>query len=128
MVNWLAVLIAGLVHFAIGMIWYSPLMFAKMWMKLTGVSELKPTLQDMIISVLSSLVMAFVLANIIILSGAKTIVDGVVVGIMVEIGFIATLLLGDVIYEKKPFNLFLLRNGYNLIALSVIGALLAVWK
>jgi hypothetical protein len=128
MVNWMAVLIAGIVHFTIGMIWYSPLMFAKMWMELTGVSEMKPSLQDMIMTVLSSLITAFVLGNIIILSGAKTIVDGAVVGIMVEIGFIATLLLGDMIFEKKPFKLFLLRNGYNLIALSVIGALLAVWR
>ena len=127
-INYLAILVAGIVHFAIGSIWYSPLLFANLWKKLAGVAEFKPTAQDMIAALGSSIVIAFVLSIILIFAGARTVVDGIVVGIMVEIGFIATLLFGDVIFEKKPFQLFLLRNGYNMLALAVIGALLAVWR
>lgn len=132
-VNWLAVLVAGIIHFAIGMLWYSPVMFAKTWMELAGVKEMKASAKDMVLSLLGSLVVAYVLAqlvcsNVVCYAGAGSMLNGALLGIMVEIGFIATLLLGEMLYEKKSFKLFLLRNGYNLVALAVVGALLAVWK
>lgn len=127
LVNYWAVLVAALAHFIIGMVWYSPLLFGKMWMELSGAADLKPSPKDLVMALFSSLILAYVLANVVFLAGARTILDGAVVGIMVEVGFIATLLLGDMIFEKKPFKLFLLRNGYNLLALAVAGAILAVW-
>lgn len=127
-VNWLAVLVAGLVHFAIGAVWYSPLLFAGLWQKLSGIAEFKPTPKDMVLALLSSFVVAYALAIIINHAGARTIMSGIKMGILVEVGFIGTLLFGDMIFEKKPFQLFLLRNAYNLTALIVIGAILAVWR
>jgi hypothetical protein len=127
-VNLLVVLVAGIVHFAVGMIWYSPFLFAKMWMELTGVKEMKPTPIVLVLGILGSIVTAYVLANIVVFAGAKTVLDGVIAGVMVEIGFIATLLLGDMLFEKKPFKLFVLRNAYNLVALGITGAILAVWR
>src|SRR3982074_2455227 len=38
-VNYLAVLVAGLVIFLIGGLWYSPLLFAKKWIALQGRTE-----------------------------------------------------------------------------------------
>lgn len=127
-VNYPAILAAGVIHFAIGMIWYSPFLFGNLWLKLTGVAEMKPNLVDILLALGSSLIVAFVMAYMVLLSGAVTMIDGAIVGIIIEVGFIATLLLGDMIFEKKPFKLFLLRNGYNLVALAVIGAILAVWR
>jgi hypothetical protein len=132
-VNWLAVLVAGILHFAIGMIWYSPIMFGKLWKQLAGVAEMKASAKDMVLSLLGSLVVAYVMAqlvcsNVVCYAGAGSLINGALLGIMVEIGFIATLLLGDMIFEKKPLKLFVLRNGYNLVALAVVGALLAVWR
>jgi len=33
---------------------------------------------------------------------------------------------GNVRYEKRPMNLFLIDNGYSLLALVVMGAILAI--
>ncbi len=82
----------------------------------------------MILAILSSLGVALGLAYVISFSGANTLLAGAKIGVLVELGFIATLLLGDVVFEKRPWKLFLLRNGYNLTAFAVIGAILAVWK
>jgi hypothetical protein len=35
--------------------------------------------------------------------------------------------LGITLYEKKPFALFVITNGWQLISLMVMGAILAVW-
>ena len=128
LMNFPAVLAAGAAHFAIGMIWYSPLLFGKIWMELSGLSETKLTPRDLGAAFCSSLIVAYVLACVVLLAGARTLLDGAVVGIMAEVGFVATLLLGDMIFEKKPLKLFLVRNGYNLLALAAAGAILAVWR
>ena len=37
--NWLAIIVAAVSAFILGGLWYSPLMFAKRWMKETGITE-----------------------------------------------------------------------------------------
>ena len=38
-VNYLAVLVAAIVNMVVGALWYSPLLFGKAWMKLTGFNK-----------------------------------------------------------------------------------------
>src|SRR6185503_21280424 len=38
-INWLAVAVAAIASFVLGGIWYSPLLFGRAWMRLTGLSE-----------------------------------------------------------------------------------------
>jgi hypothetical protein len=33
-INWLAVLVSGLAYFALGALWYSPVLFSKKWIEL----------------------------------------------------------------------------------------------
>ncbi len=42
--------------------------------------------------------------------------------------FVATVTLGSVLYEKRSFSLYALNNGYQLVSLVVMGAVLAVWR
>ena len=37
--NWLAIIVAAVSAFVLGGLWYSPLIFAKRWMKETGITE-----------------------------------------------------------------------------------------
>lgn len=39
-INWLPVLVAAIANMAIGGFWYSPVLFAKQWMKLVGASAI----------------------------------------------------------------------------------------
>ena len=38
-INWLAILVAAIVIFALGGLWYSPILFAKRWIALQGRTE-----------------------------------------------------------------------------------------
>lgn len=50
------------------------------------------------------------------------------IGFMAWLGFVATTMLADVLYEKKNKQLAVINLLYNLVALLINGALLAVWK
>jgi hypothetical protein len=60
---------------------------------------------------------SLVLAVIVNLANATTVVGGIVVGVLVWIGFVVTLEIGELIWEKIPFKLFMIRVGNHLVAL-----------
>jgi hypothetical protein len=72
--------------------------------------------------------MAYVLARSIAYAQAETVGEGVEIGFLIWLGFVATILLTTVLYEQKPLRLFGLNAAFNLISLAVMGALLAVWR
>ena len=126
-INLLAVLIAGITHMAIGLIWFQPKLFGNDWVKLTG-KELQPASRWLPAGIIGHLVMALVLAVIINLANAATAVEGALVGVMAWIGFIVPLEIGELIWEKIPFKLFLIRIFNHLVGLGIAGTILAVWR
>ena len=126
-VNFWAVLVAGIVHTVIGLIWFMPKLFGDAWVKLTGM-EMKPARQWIPAGLLGHQVMAFVLAVIVNLANVTSVGGGIVTGILVYLGFMATLEIGELIWEKIPFKLFLIRVGNQLVGLGSAGAILAVWR
>ena len=126
-INLWAVLVAGIVHTVIGLIWFMPKIFGNSWVELTG-KEMKPAGQWIPAGLIGHQVMAFVLALIINLANVTSVVGGIVVGIWVCLGFMATLEIGELIWEKIPFKLFLIRVGNQLVGLSSAGIILAVWR
>ncbi len=126
-INLWAVLVVGIASILIGLIWFSPWLFGNEWTKLTG-KELKPASQWIFAGVLGHLVMVFVLAVLINLAGVTTLSGGIAVGVLIWVGYIVTLETGELVWEKIPFRLFLLRVGNQLVAMSLAGAILAVWR
>jgi len=77
---------------------------------------------------LGSLVTAFVLSKVAIAMGASSFGAGIAVGFWVWLGFVATVTLASVLYERRSVNLYILNNGYQLVGLAIMGAILAVWR
>ncbi len=93
-INYLAVGVAALVTFFIGALWYSPLLFGKLWLKAHGYSEeqmRKTAGRAYIVSLFCYVVMAFVLAVLVSYTGVSTVPQGAFLGLLVWIGFLATL-------------------------------------
>ena len=126
-VNILAIIVAAVVHMLTGLIWYQEKVFGSIWSKLTG-RDLNPAKQWLPVGVLGHLSIAFVLAVIIILANATTLINGAFIGILVWIGFIVPLEIGELIWEKIQFKLFLIRISEHFVALILAGAILAVWR
>ena len=126
-INLWAILVAGIVHMLIGLIWFMPKLFGKAWVELTR-KEMKPAPQWIAAGIIGHQVMALVQAVIVNLANATTVIGGIAVGVLVWIGFVVTLEIGELIWEKIPFRLFLIRVGNQLVGLSLAGIILAVWR
>ena len=130
-VNYLAVLVAALANYLIATLWYA-VIFGKLWKKLTGIPDMKPSLGSVVIIFVGSLVMSFVLLHSIVFGNAfvKTggIHGGLLGGFFSWLGFIAPVTMTNVIYEKRPWKLWLLDNAFWLVSLLVMGAILSGWQ
>ena len=71
--------------------------------------------------------MAYVLAHFIDYVEATTVVAGMTAGFWLWMGFIATVKLGGVLWEGKPWTLYGLDVAYYLVSLLVMSSILAVW-
>ena len=119
---------------AIGAFWYSPLLFGKTWMKLSNMSpkqledaKKKGMTKAYIISFISLLVMTYVLSHFVDYTEATTALEGATAGFWLWLGFIATIMLGRVLWEGKPVKLYVLNIAHYLVVLLIAGAILAVW-
>ena len=129
-INWLAILAAVVIKQAIGAFWYSPALFGPSWSKLTGVSEAEMKaglVKALIPDVIGSALMAFVLVHAVHYAGAHNWAQGAAVGFFNWLGFVAVATLGSVTFERRPLKLCLINNGFLLLALVLMGVVLAVW-
>ena len=130
-INYWAVLVAAIIRMAVGFVWYSPALLLKPWQALTGITPetMRAGLgKSMVVDVIASLIMAFALANIIAASGITDWQNGAIAGFWVWLGFMATLLVSLWGYENRSLKLIGINLGNNLIALVLMGAVLAVWR
>ena len=133
-INLWAVLISAIVSMVIGGFWYSPSGFGKQWMAISGISKKmmeeckkKGMIGAYITTFIGCLVMAFILANFIKFTNAMTMGEGMLTGFWIWLGFIATNMIGMVVWEGKPMKLFWIKSLQVLVVLLVNGAILAVW-
>jgi len=128
--NYLAVLGAGAAKFFFGGIWFSKALFADPWRKMLGFKEQqmkKGMAEAMLLEFIGSVLMAFVLAHAIRYAQAQGVWQGMMVGFFNWLGFVATVTIGSVIFEKKPLGLFGIVNGFQLLSMLLMGAILVTW-
>ncbi len=135
-INPWAVLVTSVATMVIGFLWYSPLLFARPWMRLMGYDpDDKAKLAEMQkeagklygIVFVATLIAAAVLAKIIDLTSVVSIFYGMKVGFGIWLGFVATTQLTGALFTKQPMKLFLINTGYQLVCYMVMGAILAKW-
>lgn len=129
-INYWAVLAATVLSMVLGFAWYSHAMFGKRWMELTGLTKEKQSMKGTLVTLfVTTFITAYVLALLInTLAFFPDWKDGVLMGFAVWFGFLATASFGMVLWEKRPLELYFLKNGHHLLSLIVMGALLASWR
>ena len=141
-INYLAVLVCGVLAMVLGMLWYGPL-FGKEWMRLVGVPEdameqvkndpakKRQMYWNYLIQFVFALVAAYILAHVV-ANGAAAGRGGVGYGLYFAffswLGFTVPPTLGMVLWEGKPWKYWWIVAGYWVVYFCIAGALLAVWS
>lgn len=132
-INYLAVIVAAVVAYAVGALWHSPAGFGTYWMRLMGLNKdsmhkmpLTPT-QAMSIGAVVTLLSAYVLAHFVVLTGATTWETSLQLGFWLWLGFLAPTLANGWLWEGKSLKLFGFNAAYALVSIEVMALILGLW-
>lgn len=131
--NWLTVIGATVAAMVLGALWYSPVLFAKEWTELMKLKKgdidqsKKGMAKTYGISALVTFITAFVLKQFIDLFYIVNFYDALQLAFWVWFGFIATSMMNSVVYEKKPWRLYIIDAGYQLAVLILMSVILSYW-
>ena len=134
-VNYLAVLAGGLAIFLLGGLWYSPVLFAKKWISLQGVTEEEMKaksqgsvpilyLQGFITGVIVSWAMAVMLNHFVDL----TFLRAALVGVLCWLGFAGATSYATSLFSQKSKQLWLIDSAYNLVSFVIAAIIHAAWR
>jgi len=133
-INYPAVLVATVVHFLVGGVWYGVL-FSNQFVKLIEWSpeklremESHNPAKELGIAFIAALILVYILAHFVQYTKARTALDGIQTAFWLWLGFVATTQLATVVFEDRKLGLYLINVSYQLVACSLAGIILAMWK
>ena len=125
--NWLAVIAAAISAFVLGGLWYGPL-FKKAW---CGEAGIDPALaaphpaRMFAVAFSCSLLSALIFA--VLLGTEATAVDGLGVGFVVGLFFVAMSFGITYAFAQRSLKLWMIDGGYHIVQFSLYGLILGAW-
>lgn len=138
-VNIFAVVAATVVNIVIGFLWYGPV-FGKAWMREMGYNDEhmrraqeKGMTVSYVLMAVGALVLNYVLAHVLVqaemaFGGPLDPGMAMVGAFWMWLGFIATTMLGQVLWESKSWTLYALNVAYYLVAMEIAAVIIATWR
>lgn len=141
-INYLAVLVAGLVNMVVGFLWFGPL-FGKIFMEGMGwnptdMDAAKARMAKMnmtwtyIQAFIGALVMAYILSHFTwgmneAFDRTADVMSGLSTGFWIWLGFVVPVLWGKILWEMKAFKYVAVDLSYYLVVLLINGVILSLW-
>jgi hypothetical protein len=130
--NWVAILVAAIASFIFEALWYSVFMNewlagigrTREWLMSSGMS---PALQYGV-AILCAVIMATVVSICIQGSGEHSARRGIIIGALAWLGFVATTVATEYIFEVRTLQIYAVNAGFWLFDLVLIGAIVGAWK
>jgi hypothetical protein len=133
-INYLAVLVAAVATYALGMLWYSPALFGKAWQTAMGLTPEQTAAMQRgagrayVVTFVCWLVMALAVAILVRRTGLHVLLGGVKIGVVCWGGFALPIGLSGLMFSGKRPAGFLIETGYQLVSLLGMGIILALWQ
>ncbi|EAQ98377.1 DUF1761 domain-containing protein [Congregibacter litoralis] len=130
-INWFAVLAAAFAGFVVGGLWYSPLLFGNLWMRVAGVSE------EQVAQGNKARIFGFTLIFLLIMSVCLamflatpdiTLQKGALYGFLTGFGWIFFAIGVVALFELRSWSYILINGGYWVVTMTLMGAILGAWK
>ncbi|ANQ48012.1 DUF1761 domain-containing protein [Flammeovirga sp. MY04] len=131
-INFLAVFVAAIAAFILGAIWYSAI-FGKAWQKELGFTDeyLQKANMPLVFgsSFVLMLITSFGLAMFNAHSGQSLDATlGAFHGLMVGLMFVGTSMGINYLYQRRSIKLWLIDAGYQILFLTIEGAIIGAWQ
>ena len=129
-INIWAVLVSGAIHWILGALWYSPLLFAVPWAKAKGIDINDPdhgaTLLEYLSGLLVGWVLAAVLATVLSLMGVGTVPQALLLTFLLWLGFTCAPLFANAVFGGS-YLLWAIDSTYPLASALLMSVLLTLW-
>ena len=129
-VDWLAVILAALAYFIIGAIWYAPPVLGNAWMTAGGMERpmegQRPGPAIYVVPLIGSILSAIALGMFAVATRTDTIGEGIVLGLVVGVGFAISISLVTATFESNKPNQMTwgaINAGYHLVG-NVVAAII----
>ena len=125
-VNFIAVLVAAAATFVLGGLWYSPFVLGKAWMAENGFTEESMGQGNMAVIFATALVLFLVAAtSLAMFLGPETdLATGLSIGLIVGVTYVAAATGVTYLFERKSLKLYLINAGYQVLAFTLMGAMI----
>lgn len=127
--NYLAILVSAVAYWVIGAVWYSPILFGKVWGNIVQPSEeaKKKMGQSMILSFLGFFVICFIMALFVTHLVPADLTRGIKIAVAGGIGFMFLPKFTNKLYANTSTTVLLVDSGYHLVGFIVAAIILTSW-
>ena len=129
-INFVAAIAAAVLGFVIGAVWYSPLLFSRVWAREAGMDDGK--MRGGNIAMIFGLAFVGILIaalNLAAFIGPKASLGfGTFAGFATGLGWVAMALGVLYLFERRSMKLWLVNSGYMVLMFTAMGALIGAWR
>lgn len=131
-INYLAVLVAIILQFALGFLWYGPL-FGEPWVEMVGldmatVEANPPGAGIWITNVVAAALAMYVLAWLFVKLKVESLLKGIWIGFVIGFSFVLMSGMVSGMYADDPYWLNWITTGNTTVGLMLGGAVLGAWR
>lgn len=132
--NWPAIAVAALAYFALGALWYSPVLFSKKWIAYLNLDVNDPKHKKGVGATFGGSFLLMFIQSVAIAVLAERLgirddgwMSGIKLGTLTGCFFCATAIGVNYLYEKKPIGLFLINGGYAVLGNMISALIICSW-
>ncbi len=130
-ISFIAIVLSVFANMIIGALWYSPVLFANIWMKSLAktAEELHKSNANLGygLTTLAGIVTAIILSLFMSMLDSVTIGGGALIGFLAGAGIASARELSPTFFEGRKYTLFFISSGYHVVSLTIMGIIIALF-